>query len=629
MADGDKRSDAQRERDRELDDFWDISRLLPDKPRRQAPLPRRSTPPGGVEIELPMPENGAKPLPAADPGTADISAPVRDVPLPPHPADGADAGGSLLGRTHYVPPHTAGEEKNGTPELSYDADGVLLHRVEVYVWRSDYRYFDQFVQDAAAYAARHAPAEQPAREPFFSFFPQYVQMGRRQETWYLWWREQVRHGVFPDTDYAYILLYVFELINQPLPPVAEDRGEAGTVCRTLASVWMAYRHRYPQLDHYMCEWLCDFCLIHRLGVPADILSPALDDIVQISRMKEFYLSAAVGGKGTDAPDLAGARILLRHCCQYDYRKSKFAGGENAALFDRIIPGAVAAVLPLLLRQDGKPPLITMQDSTVTRDAYTGALCAYRNKRRLVVSYTSFSRSHELRFLIGDMVKHTENRLRRYIGVRSRLSVMTLPVCVREALDAYLDPLLPAPIAAPKPKAEPPRPAYEALYDLPVKPVSQEDAARIEQASWETTRILTEAFGTAEETAENAPDVRESDAASPAVDECATETTAVAAAAATAAATAAAEAVAEPADGTPLVPGEPELADFLRLALAGDGAGQRALAARLRVLPDALADRINEWAVGSNIGDIILEETDGGYAVMEDYRTAVTALLQQA
>ena len=207
--------------------------------------------------------------------------------------------------------------------------------------------------------------------------------------------------------------------------------------------------------------------------------------------------------------------------------------------------------------------------------------------------------------------------------------MTLPVCVREALDAYLDPLLPAPVAAPKPKAEPPRPAYEALYDLPVKPVSQEDAARIEQASWETTRILTEAFGTAEETAEDAPDVQESDAAPPAVDECATEATAAATAVATAVAAAKAEPDALPADGTPLFPGEPELADFLRLALAGDGAGQRALAARLRVLPDALADRINEGAVGSNIGDIILEETDGGYAVLEDYRTAVTALLQPA
>ena len=120
-------------------------------------------------------------------------------------------------------------------------------------------------------------------------------------------------------------------------------------------------------------------------------------------------------------------------------------------------------------------------------------------------------------------------------------------------------------------------------------------------------------------------MQESDAAPPAVDECATEATA----AATAAAAAEAEPDALPADGTPLFPGEPELADFLRLALAGDGAGQRALAARLRVLPDALADRINEWAVGSDIGDIILEETDGGYAVMEDYRTAVTALLQPA
>ncbi len=612
MPDSDRHPDSQTARDRELDDFWDISRLLPDKPVRQASPPRRSEPPAGVEIELPAPAGGDG-LHATSPDTADTPAPVRDVPLPPHPADGAGAGGDLLGRTHYVPPHTAGEGESDPPELSYDAGGVLIHRVDVYVWKSDYRYFDQFVQDAAAYAARPAPAEQPDREPFFSFFPQYVQMGRRQEAWYLWWREQVRHGTFPDTDYAYILLYVFELINQPLPPVPEDRGEAETVCRTLAGVWMAYRRRYPQLDHYMCEWLCDFCLIHRLSAPADILSPALNSIVTVSHIKEFYLSAAVSGTGTDTPDIAGARILLRHCCQYDYRKSKFAGGENAALFDRIIPGAVAEVLPLLLGRDGKPPLITMQDSTVTRDAYTGALCAYRNKRRLVVSYTSFSRSHELRFLVGDMVKHIENRLRKYIGVRSRLSVMALPVPVRDALDAYLNPLLPAPEVAPRPKPAPPRPAYEALYDLPVKPVSQEDAARIEQASWETTRILTEAFGENQDTAAEPADAPGTDAVLPAEPVPAPDVPPEACAT----------------GGAAPFSNAPELADFLQLALAGDCAGQRALAARLRVLPDALADRINEWAVGSDIGDVVLEETDGGYAVIEDYRAAVSALLQSA
>ncbi len=603
MTDADDAKDRKSTRDRELDDFWDISRLLPhdpaDRQRKTTPARCLRDSPEAVEIELAPREPDGKSTAAA-----------HDEPLPKK--NGAGSGSGLLGQAHYVPPHTADEGKTEAPELSYEAESVLLHRVEVYTWKSDYRYFDQFARDAAAYTVRRAPSEPPPRESFFSFFPQYAQMGSRQEAWYLWWREQVRHGVFPDTDYAYILLYIFELINSPLPSAADDRGEAGRICRSMAQIWMAYRRRCPQLDHYMCEWLCDFCLIHRLNAPSDILSPALDDITRISEMKEFYLSAAVGGQDSDTQALTGARILLRYCCQYDYRRSKFAVGENAALYDRIIPGAIAAMLPSLLGQEGKPPLVSMQDSKVTRDAYTGALCAYQNKRRLVVAYTSFSRSHDLRFLIGDMVKHTENRLRKHIGVRSRLSVINLPTAVRNALDAYLDPLLPAPSASLRSKQEPPRPAYEALYDMPRNPVSQEEASRIEQSSWETTRILTEAFGDGEDGREKSDDAQ---AAAPA-------------------ARAGAERHSEndPAGSAAAKPdpfcSAPELSEFLRLAYDGDGKGQRALAARLHVLPDGLADRINEWSAEGNIGDIILEETDGVYTVIDEYRETVSVFLRK-
>lgn len=581
MSDTERDEELSR-RERDLDDFWELGELvrsLAEGMGRPMPPPRRKTP-EGVEIELP------RQTPPSGQGAG--SRPVQDAPLSPRPTptDRADAAADQLGKPHYVPPHKAEPER--TPALSYEADGLLIHRVEVYEWRSDYRYFNQFIRDAAAYAARTSPDTKPMRASFFSYFPQYAQLNRRQEAWYLWWREQVRNGNFPDTDYAYILLYIFELIN--LPP--SDREAAQTTARRLAAVWMAYRKHAPQLDHYMCEWLCDFCLIHALPVPGDILTPALDDIVKISNLKEFYLSAAITGGERDT---AGARILLRHCCQYDYHKSKFAGGEHAALFDRVIPGAVAHAMPLLLGRAGQPPLITMQDSTVTRDAYTGALCAYQNKRRITVSYTSFSRSHDLRFLIGDMVKHIENRLRKYIGVRSRLSTMALPTAVRDALNAYLDPLLPEATATPPPKKQAPRAAWESLYDLPPKPVSSEDAARIEAASWETTRILTEAFG--DEMPETAP---------------------------------------PPIEATPPVPDppvsmgrpelDPELTAFLRLALVGDAIGQRELAGRLHTLPDALADRINEWAVGSEIGDVILEDTGEGYAVIEDYVADVKALL---
>ncbi len=464
-----------------LDDFWDIEHLMPARPSRPVP-PRNRPAPAAVEIELDAPRS---PSPAREGGSASAARSNAAVPLTHH-APGAEHPSD----THYVPPHTADEGKGDVPLLDYHPDGILLRRVQIYEWVSGFHYFDQFAKDAAVYAAKEAPTE-ARRESFFSYFPQYVQLTKRQADYYLWWRGQVQSGVFPDTDYAYILLYLFEIIN------LEVEGEAARRNRDrMAATWMAYRRAYPHLDRCMCEWLCDYCLIHRLPAPVDILAPALDAIIAGSKLKEFYLTSAISVE--DAPDdahnLATARILMRHCCQYDYRKSKFAEGEHKALFDKTIPAAVASVLPLLLGDGGHAPAIVMEDSTVTRDAYTGALCYYRFKRKITVSYTSFSRSHDLRFLMGDMVKHVENRLRSWIGVRSRLSVMSLPIPLRDALDAYLNPIAPPKASTPAKTKEPVRPAYESLYDLPRKELSLSDADAIEARSWETTKILTEAFG---------------------------------------------------------------------------------------------------------------------------------------
>jgi hypothetical protein len=533
-------------------------------------------------------------------------------------------------------------EDDQLPLLDYVPEGTLLHRVKVYGRPANYHYFDQFAEDAVRYAAMKPPA-QAAPHPFFSYFPQYVQLGRRALAWYLYWRECVRRDSYPDTDYAYVLLYLFELINLPA-----ESPETATPHRDLmAKVWMAYRRAFPQLDHYMCEWLCDYCLVHALPAPVELLSPALDDIIMGSRLKEFYLTAAVrvpadaaeGANEADTTARATAQILMRHCCQYDYRKSKFAAGEHKEMFDRIIPAAVAATLPLLLGEGGRKPAITMLDSTVTRDAFTGALCSYRYKRRVEVTYTSFSRSHELRFLIGDMVKHVENRLRGWIGVRSKLSVMSLPIPLRDALDAYLAPLAPAKNPVPVKKKDTPRPAYESLYDLPQKAVSLEDAAAIEADSWETTRILVEAFAEEDTPAPTAAPIVIPTAEPipepttvPTVEPIPTPTvapTAVATVSPIDEPIAPPPAVAPVATATPN--GWPQVLTpyrtFLRAVLDGDTAAQRKAAAALGKMPDAVADAINSLTADPDLPDnpildIILEDSGDGYAVIEDYREMV-------
>ena len=598
-------------RKREMDDFWDVEKLLPDRPARRVPPSRRETP-AAVEVEL----TSAAPISPKDVSFAD-AAPVSSVPLTVTVSGrtpNENSSGESPVATRYIPPHKKNETSH-IPLAEYVPHGVLLHRVRVLDWQAGYHYFDGFVEDALRFDVKKTP-KTAEKTSFFSYFPQYSQLSPRAEAWYLYWREFVRQGRYLDTDYAYILLYLFELINLPVTALAEGAARRDA----MAKVWMAYRKAHPQLDHYMCEWLCDYCLIHELSAPVDLLSPALDAIIGEARLKEFYLSAAVRlpeGEGKAATDiaLATAGILMRHCCQYDYRKSKFAQGEHKKLFDSTIPAAVAHVLPLLLGggKDGKPA-VTMLDSTVTRDACVGALCSYRNKRRIEVEYTSFSRSHELRFLMGDMVKHVENRLRSWIGVRSRLSVMALPIPLRDALDAYLNPLEPPKSAAPIKKKERPRPAYEALYDLPRKALSAEDAAAIEAESWETTRILVEAFGDIQsvndvdtevtnEVAQSASDVPlqgHDDAPVVQTEESGRDESTL-----------------------PLAPYAP----FIKAALDGDMAAQRAAARGLSKMPDALADEINALTADGEIGDIILEEDGmGGYTVIEDYRKQVADLL---
>ena len=593
--------EAAKLRDRDLDDFWDIGRLLPNsspKPKYSPAATRQ--PPEAVEIEVP-------------PATRPAPRPVKTVMVPP-------TGSSPLSFSHEEkkvadhadePMADGGAARDLGVEFEYVPDSNLLHKVSIYQWSSNYHYFEQFTKDAEIYAG--LAGKETAHEPFFSYFPQYAQLNRRQRAWYLYWRGEVRKDNYLQTDYAYILLYLFELINLPA-----DGENAESHRDQMAKVWVAYRQKYPQLDHYACEWLCDYCLIHKLSAPVLHLLPALGQIIATARLKEFYLSAMIS-VGDESVNVASAKVLLSHSCQYDYRKSKFYSGEHKALFDAMIPRALAAVFPLLLTKETGKDANTgsfMQDSKVTRDAYVGALCAHGNKRKIEVSYVSFSRSHDLRFMVGDMVRHIENRIRASILVRSKLTVNFLTVPLKKALDTWLDAHLPSPeVALKKAEMNQPRPAYEALYDLPHTEVSITSADEIEQSSWETTKILVEAFAEDEDALlPEEPTVAPS--RPPVLDPI------------------------EPISVSPSLPEDVvdsehsllavlgERQEFLRAVFLCDRAGQKAYCAAHKKLPDAVVDEINDLAAEHEIYDVIIEEDGrGGYQVIEDYRDTVEEMLQ--
>ena len=560
----------------ELDAFWDIDGLLPTK---KPAVQRKQGATDAVEVQFSPAKPQSKP-------ENDQSRLTRTAP--PKKPVGAD---SISARAPE-------------PETVYEMQNGLVHRVSVYPWRSGYTYYEKFCRDGE-YLRRIKGKEAPY-VGFFSYMPQYGQMTKAQLAYYLWWRENIiQSGVYLPADYSYILLNIYELINLPEDDPIKVRD---ALCR----LWVAYKKDTPRLDRYFAEWICDYCLLHGLPAPVEQLAPIWDDVLAVATLKEFYLDSG------DGQNASYVRALLAYCCQYDYRKSKFATGESKALYDEIIPG----VLIYLLDKNGEGAQLlrgkgNVQDSVISRDSYVAALCSHRIKKRIEVQYCSVSRSHELRMAVTDMVKYTENRIRAHMGVKSRLGVGTLSDAIKREMDEYLDGIVPR-IKNPEKEQQA---AYEKLYDLPATPLDLSHSAEIEQASWETTKRLVEAFEEQEEP--NLPTTHPTSVGeglappAPACDPIQPQSVGTG--------------VPDgPNSGVPDVPDSAlsdalaEYLPFIRAAAVEDKQAQMQAARALGRMIDAVADEINDAAVEA-FGDIILEENNGTYTVIEDYREQLAFL----
>ncbi len=499
-------------------------------------------------------------------------------------------------------------EKREVPECVFSPEGLLLREVRVYPWKSDYVYYEKFREHARILFKKEG-REVPI-EPFFSYMPQYSQMNRAQLATYLWWRTNFRRGTLLDVDYSYLLLYLYELINVgDLDDHARAQGD-------MLRLWLSYRDRYRHLDVLVREWLIDYSLLYRLPPPK--LPPALfRELVSGCRLKEFYIGGASAATTEEA--------ILFFASNYDYQRSKFYREDTKALFDTVLHGAVRVALALKEEEHRSASERRDSFSTITRDTFAGAICTVRQKKHIEVDFSSFSHTHEFRYIVTDALKYCENALRAYFGIKSRLTVYGMTAELKARLDEYL--------AVAIPKRAPRRevhtvetPAYEMRYDLPKTEISPERAAEIERVSWETTKRLVEAFGEDADmlqSAENEKIPTNGVGKTPqnlqfAEGMCET----------VAAEQSAPEAIAvgektNDTEKSAFAAALGDLAELLLLADRGDIAAQRAFARRTGQMLDAMADRVNALAADF-LGDILLEECDGGYVLIEDYREQMIA-----
>ena len=527
-----------------LDDFWNIDSLVP---KRRAPSAFDDKHTQATEIEIPVPDNSAK-----------VESRTEKIPE-----------GSVIKR--YIHPHSEESEKKKIPDLEYSPENSLIHNVRLYSWTTAYPYYEQFRKAAIFYYNKSV--QNASHEPYFSYMPQYSQLNDKQLGFYLWFRSEVRAGRYPSVDYSYILLLIYETIN------LSDKVPAERSVALLSELWLNYRNEYPRLDVQLSEWIFDLCMIERVSPPSDILGEVGNSLPATAGLREFYADA-VGDSD------AFAALLIRHCSNYNYKKSKFAAGENLPIYKKHMRGVLAYIISR--SNDPSHPFelagLKLQDSRSQRDSYTGALCTPRVKKRIEIEFCSFSHSHELRFIVTDILKYAENRIRAHIGVKSRLSVNALPAEIKKLADEYFSSELPVQTIHPSIQDE--IPEYEKLYEPISKGLSFESASQIESLSWETTGKLVEAFSEDEEITENTM-IEEAELTPPQTE-----------------------------DDFFAALGEVETA-FIKAALSEDFAAQGRIAAEAGSLTDVIADKINTLSADTR-GDILLEDVGIGYAVLDDY-----------
>ncbi len=586
------------------DDFWDLDKMLP----KRQPVSTGEVYGGHRDTDAVEVTFGEDAVYAGGVGK-----------LPPIPnitsrGERRRSGGEGLSARAHTPGDV--RPQMSVPVLSYEPKGSFIRSVGVFRWPSRYNYYERFTADAERYYNRAAP-ECPF-VPFFAYMPQHSQMSAEQLRWYLYWRDNVRHGVYLTTDYSYLFLYVFEIINLP----EKIKPEAGLTM--LTDLWLAYREAFPRLDRYMGEWICDYCLIYALDPPLDALRDILPKLIDKLSFKEFFVRVEEGGTCPFTPSLCD---LLSN---YNWRQSKYATSETRPVFEHHLYAAVMGALTTAW-QTGEDiaTLFGLSEVQQTRNAFSGALCSYNCKRRIDVRYVSLSRSYQLRYILTDLYKLAENCIRAHLGIKSRLSAAGIPDGMKQAVKAYFNAYLPpmrttktpeekeAARAAAKAAREAAERAEEAKYASLYEPLSttlSTDAAiALEAASWSNTELLvTEEGPQSTEERESSPSPKAPPLSEPA------------------------EAVADAIRATEEAPDDmdelpdsddpyvnfirhlnPTYYQALKHIIAGEIGEYKALCASVMLLPEAMADAINEIAV-TYTDDTALDADGEGFWHLSDY-----------
>lgn len=262
--------------------------------------------------------------------------------------------------------------------------------------------------------------------PFMKYWPTYDSMDKRQRAWYFYWRTEVRSGKYPGTDLSYIFVHVYELLNG----YGWENPQDGFA--QLISLWMSYRERFPELDHYLYAWSFDFAQLHNL----DFIIP---DCPDLKSPHESVILDLMIDKYKEKRPLKLPFTLIDTLCDYSLVGSRFYKDGNQILMNEAIPRVIALADAALFKKNGKGILELYGPNRTRKQShylFRSAVTPNANKR-IELSVKAYTSSQKLRNYINDLVRYAENVLRSMYGYRGRLRGVNLDAEMATLIEGFL------------------------------------------------------------------------------------------------------------------------------------------------------------------------------------------------
>ena len=587
------------DRNDEKDEFWNLEKLVPKRKSTLSPFATSS----------PMREFTAPVI---------VDEPAENVRASTSAIVGSSSSSSLVGGSTLAARDTQVKSAESERKLSFEGmrgisetedktyypENSLIKRITIKKPIEKYDFYDSFRKAAILYY--DCPGVKCDFAQFYSYMPQYSQLTKPQKDYYFYWRSELRRGNYIKTDYSYLYLYVYEIIN--LPDIIEPKQGVDLLCK----LWRAYRRDLPRIDFYFSIWVSDYCLVHGLECPLSELHDFIFDVIKASDFKEYYF----GDLGNMTR--SGVWTMLAYLSDYDWHKGFYSivGKDDgnaeqkgkAEIYESLLEGAMRRILPsiwnLCLQETDSG-----ETTKISRSAFPNTLCTHSVKCRLEIEYYPLSGSATIREGITAAVRYTENKLRALFGVKSRIMVKQLPDNYRNLIDAYFADLITKTEKAVKKRNIP---EYEKLYEAPREKLSFAGADEIERQSWDITMRLCDTedyIEYADCNKENKPvgavelcentDKYEAECNVPVGDTC-TET---------------------PADTTESYGLSSDEIGYISALVEGS------LSYSGEIPEDSVVEKINE-AFSDGFGDIIIEHNGSNYEIIEDYKEEIIEWLKR-